>query len=146
MTYRPYADISSSGPAGQLAFNMNNTSGGTLAALQPVAVDTSGNMAPVAVSSDLSLTTLGLLPAAVANGASGSVSVAGVIQAVTTSFSFGDTLYVGHSGLLTNVKPSIGSGGFVAGDWVVMIGTIVQNVAVPSQKDLAIAITKVGTL
>jgi hypothetical protein len=53
---------------------------------------------------------LGLLKNTTANGSDGIVVVAGVMEGVNTqSFLAGQTLYVGESGGLTNVRPTNGS-------------------------------------
>lgn len=92
--------------------NVKNTSGAVIGAGVPVYA--TGNLAgKVTIAKALPSTTspiLGLLKSNTINGSDGVVVVAGVMEGVDTqSFLAGQTLYVGPSGGLTNVRPPNGS-------------------------------------
>ena len=92
--------------------NVKNNSGATIGAGVPVYA--TGNLGgKVTIAKALPSTTspiLGLLKNSTTNGSDGVVVVAGVMEGVSTqSFLAGQTLYVGPSGGLTNVRPVGGS-------------------------------------
>lgn len=94
--------------------NVHNSSGSPISAGVPVYVTGyNSQYQKSTIAKALPSTTvpiLGLLKNNTANGASGVVVVAGVMEGVNTqSFSAGQVLYVGQSGGLTNVRPSQGS-------------------------------------
>jgi hypothetical protein len=93
--------------------NVHNNSGASIGAGVPVYVTSTGYTAKTTIAKSLSSTTapvLGLLKAPVSNNSDGVVVVAGVMDGVNTgSFLAGQTLYVGTSGGLTNVRPTNGS-------------------------------------
>lgn len=88
----------------------------------------------------------GVASESIANGSSGAFITTGKVTNITTSASFGDVVYVSKTGILTNTKPSIGAGGFIAGDFVVSVGVIAKNADNPSSKDLVVIIDVVGQL
>jgi len=77
---------------------------------------------------------------------SGEVIGSGIILEIVTAIAVGEPVFVSKTGTLTNVKPSIGNGGFVAGDWVIRLGVISKNIDNPSNKDLLVNIQIVGEL
>jgi hypothetical protein len=87
-----------------------------------------------------------LLESTTANGAVGDVVLAGKIENVTTSFDFGDYLYVSKTGGLTNQLPSIGVDSFVSGDFVIKMGLVTRNRTTPANKDYLIRVEIVGQL
>lgn len=93
--------------------NVHNNSGGSLAAGVPVYVTSTGYTAKTTIAKSLpsvAAPVLGLLKAPVENNSDGVVVVAGVMDGLNTnSFLAGQTLYVGPSGGLTNIRPSNGS-------------------------------------
>jgi hypothetical protein len=150
MTYRPYAAIIAEAAAQNtnLQTDLTNNSGSDIAALQPVAsVPGDGEIEAIDVTSqDSYLSALGLAVAAIPNGSDGNVITHGRLPNVTTSFNFGDYLYVGSDGNLTNLPPDIGSNGFVAGDFIIRMGIVVRNKVTPSQKDFLVQVERVGQL
>lgn len=92
--------------------NVKNDSGSPIGAGVPVYA--TGNLGGVVtIAKALPSTTapiLGLLKNSLSDGANGIVVVAGVMEGLNTSaFTAGQTLYVGTTGGLTNVRPTGGS-------------------------------------
>lgn len=106
-----------------------NASGGTLTKATIVSVNTSGQAIKLDVSSDSSVLNLvGLYTADTPNAANGQVIDNGRLENITTSFAVGDPVYAGKTaGTMTNIRPAIGVGGFLSGDFVIFIGVIVKN-------------------
>jgi hypothetical protein len=145
MTYNPLLANFPTATISNAQLGTNNT-GSTIAAITPVKTTSSG-LALVNPTLEADVFALaGITSASISNTATGSVVSAGLIQAITTSFSVGDVVYVSLSGSLTNVKPSIGVGGFVAGNWIIKIGVIALNQTNPLNKDLLVNISVVGQL
>jgi hypothetical protein len=92
---------------------VNNNSGADIDAGVPVYATNGKVGGKVTIAKALPSTSspiLGLLKNNTANGSDGIVVVAGVMEGLNTgSFSEGQTLYVGESGGLTNVRPTGGS-------------------------------------
>lgn len=131
----------------KIARNYTNGSGSTLSRGTPVSTLTSGLVTSLNVSIQDSMDKfVGIYDQDTPNAASGRVIDSGLLENFTTSFAIGDPVYVGKTGNLTNIVPSIGVGGFVSGDFVIFIGIIVQNEFNNLQKDLKILIEKVGSL
>lgn len=150
MTYRPYSAIIAAAQASstKLSVGLANNSGYGIDALQPVTpVPGTGEIQAVDVSAgSTTFRVLGLASQAIPDGSSGDVVTHGRIQNVSTSFSFGDFVYVAKDGSLTNVEPLIGVGGFAEGDVAIKVGMIVKNKDNPSQKDLIVNVEYGGTL
>lgn len=149
MSYRPYAAIVAEALSlsSKLVSDMANASGTSIAALQPVTVDSSGLVKAIDVSVDSdAIKALGLAVDIIPNGSSGSVITHGRLLNVSTSYSQGDYLYVGKDGLLTNLLPEEGLYGFVGGDYVIRIGMVVKNNATPANKDVIINLQIIGKL
>ena len=89
---------------------------------------------------------IGITAADVPNLSEGEVVNSGVLLNISTSASSGDPIWISKLGFLTNTPPSIGVGGFVAGDWVVYLGVVVQNPDTPTQKDLLVSMENMGQL
>lgn len=138
------ASLAANGTA--IRFPMNNDSGASLAATVPIAQDEFGSLSLVDVSDEASANAcMGIVAdSAIADGDSGDIVNAGRLQNVTTSFSFGDVLYIDKAGALTNVKPNLGDDGFVAGDWVVRVALVTRNVDNAMQKDFIVNVQVVG--
>lgn len=125
---------------------LNNT-GITIPKAAPVRIDVDGNMARISVSvEDEALSIAGLVENDVTVGVGGSIINTGRIKDVTTAAGFGDTIYLSATGGITEIKPTIGSNGFIAGDFVVKLGIVSKNQADPLKKDLFINIVVVGQL
>jgi len=88
----------------------------------------------------------GVVSQNILDGASGPVITSGKVSDITTSAAFGDLMYIDKTGILTNIKPSIGVNSFVSGDFVVSIGVIAKNADNPINKDLVIMVDIVGQL
>jgi hypothetical protein len=149
MTYRPYAAIIAEAQASNsnLTAQMKNQSGSTIAALTPVAIDDNGYITTIDVSDEDTIFSIaGVTQAAIADNATGTVSLAGRIENVSLPFAHGDYVYVSKTGGLTNQHPAIGVNGFVAGDAVIRVGVIVRNTNTPSNKDLLVKMQLVGKL
>lgn len=92
---------------------VHNNSGGPIGAGVPVYATSGVFNSKVTIAKALPSTSspiLGLMKTSVANNSDGVVVVAGVMEGINTqSFLAGQTLYVGSSGGLTNVRPAGGS-------------------------------------
>lgn len=125
-----------------------NAVGSNLTKGTPVSTNSSGQLVKVNVSTESLVQALvGLCSADIPSAANGMVSNAGRLENISTSFSVGDPIWLGKTaGTLTNVKPDIGAGGFVSGDFVVFIGVITKNEFNASLKDIQLMIQVVGQL
>lgn len=124
-----------------------NGFGSTIGAALPVSINTSGQMIPLDVSSEISVQAfLGLTTLATPDGANGQVSSSGRVENVTTSFSIGDPVYAGKGTALTNQKPDLGVAGFSVGDFVIFLGVVVKNEFNSSAKDIQLLVEVVGQL
>lgn len=149
MTYRPFNVLIQQASTATYATSTSivNASGSTISALTPVRVNSLGQMQTIDVAVDTSaLSIVGLTGADVINGASGSVITQGRLLDVTTSFAVGDYAYVSKTGTLTNVLPTIGVNGFLAGDFVIRVGVIAKNELDGNKKDIFVGISIVGQL
>lgn len=143
MTYRPFNTIQSSG----VQDSRPNNTGGTIAKATPVTINASGELDGVDVSIESSaLSVVGVAEGNILNGSSGNFVSSGKLTNITTSASLGDVLYIDQSGGLTNVKPSIGVGGFSSGDFVISVGVVAKNIDNASLKDLILNIQVIGQL
>ena len=134
--------------------SMRNATGLTLLRGAAIGVDSSGgNMAAVNVRVEASaLSVLGILNVNTDDLHNGPVIISGIMRDTGNlgigTLAFGDTLYVappGEATTLTNIRPNAGIGGFLAGDFVVKVGTIVKDPDSASFT-LAIGIQIVGQL
>jgi hypothetical protein len=149
MSYRPYEAIINQtlSQTSKVFSDMQNDSGSTISALQPVCSDSSGKIKAIDVTVDSdALKVIGLAIDAIPNGSSGSVIHGGRILNVSTSFAQGDYLYVAKDGTLTNSLPSDGVAGFGFGDFVIRVGIVVRNNTTPSNKDIIVNLQIVGRL
>ena len=143
MTYRPYSAIKASG----IQLNYTNGSGSSMTKGTPVKIKPDGNMDFINVSIEADVLAIGgCVGSDVSDGIRGGMITSGRIESITTTAVFGDAIWLSKAGGLTNVKPEVGVGGFIAGDFVVRIGTIAKNESFPSQKDLVLELTLVGQL
>lgn len=124
----------------------NNNSGGTLPKGTIVQINSS-DLAIVDPSIEIDVdATVGVLKDDILDGNAGEVVAMGTIENIPGGFDFGKTIYLSASGTLTDTKPSVGVGGFLAGDYVIRIGVIVKNAYNPAQKDLLVNLQVVGQL
>lgn len=143
MSFRPYNQLTASGVSDE---RTNNT-GVSISKGTPVKINNAGELdfINVTVEAD-SLAIAGVVAGTIGNGAQGTFLNSGKIEDLTTLANFGDTLYVSKAGALTNIKPSIGVDGFIAGDFVISIGVVAKNESNPTLKDLILNIDVVGQL
>jgi len=149
MSYSPaFFNANSNGQAKATGSNFQNGSGSSISKGVPVSVLASNSqLSLVDVSSEISVQAIvGLCGIAIPNGATGNVVDNGRLQDVSTSFNFGDALYIAKDGSLTNVKPDLGSNGFTDGDFVVFVGVVVKNEFNSSLKDIKLMISVIGQL
>lgn len=151
MSYRPFSVIiqqsvvASAAATSGIKFEIYNDSGVAITELQPVTSDGNGRAKAIDVSVESdALKIIGLAGQAIADSDYGYVYSHGKFENITTSYNFGDYVYVSKTGNLTNIAPSEGVDGFVAGDFIIRVGVIVRNRATPSQKDLLINIGIIG--
>jgi len=141
MTFRPYNAIAVSG------HDRTNNSGVTIVRGTPVRINTSGYLDFIDVSIENDIAAIsGIVLNDIANGSSGSIANSGKVDNITTTANFGDLMFVSKTGGLTNVRPDIGIGGFLAEDWVIMAGVVAKNELNPTIKDLIISIDIQGRL
>lgn len=126
---------------------LENNTGSTIPAFQPVRANTAGDMDYIDVSVEAqSLAIVGVTKTTVPDTTAGSLVTSGRLENVTGSFTFGDVLYVSKTGLLTSTKPDIGVDGFLAGDWVIKLGVVTKNQTNPILKDVILQVQLMGQL
>jgi hypothetical protein len=151
MSYSPYfrgtISIGAASSARKLQSGYQNGTLSTITKSTPVVVTTLSQLALANVSDETTINSIGLASIDIPSGATGSVADAGRLEDITTSFSVGDSIYLGKTpGTLINVKPNIGVSGFVANDFVVFLGVIVKNEFDSLKKDLKLMISVTGQL
>lgn len=135
------------GPSRSLQTNYTNASGSTLAKGTCVSTNASGQTVLTDVSSEASAQAfLGLVSISTPNAASGGVASGGRLEDIGLSFSIGDAIYVGKDSLMTNIKPDLGSNGFVSDDFVIFLGVVVKNEFDSAKRDIQLFIATVGQL
>jgi hypothetical protein len=115
---------------------LRNNTGSTILAYTPVIVNTGGDMDLIDVSNSSKIQIVGLTIANVLNTGVGEIRSDRVLKEITTPFLFGDTVYVSKTGGLTNILPTTGVNGFLAGDFVIKVGVIAKNQTNPILKDI----------
>lgn len=147
LSYNISTVLKGNGAAASVAISLKNGSLSTLSALTPVYVNTSGDVDVIDVSDvSKSFSAIGITRASIISSDFGAIVVNGRITDITTSAVFGDTVYVSKTGTLTNVKPSIGVGSFIGGDYVIRVGVISKNLVNVLNKDLIVNVVVVGQL
>lgn len=149
MGYRPYNFIieAAAGSSTGAKIKLQNDTGSTISVLTPVTIGSDGKLKLIDVSVENdAVKTCGVTEENIFNTNSGDVAINGKISNITTAFAFGDYVYVSKLGALTNILPTEGSGGFVAGDYIIKIGVIARNPDNPANKDLLININLVGQI
>lgn len=143
MTYRPYDTITAVGISDQ----RQNVSGSLMPKATPVRTTAAGDIDFIDVSNeDHAFAANGITSTAIANLSVGSVLTSGRLTNVTITGNFGDPVFVSKTGGLTTIKPDRGVGGFVAGDYSIMIGSIAKNQDNPSLKDIVLNIGVIGQI
>jgi len=123
-----------------------NGSGGTINKATPVLINGAGKLDNIDVSLATALGTIGVSSDTALNGNNNKIVFAGIIEDIGSSFANGDVIYVSKTGGLTEVKPSIGVNGFLAGDFVIIVGSIAENKDNPVNNDLLVNINLIGQL
>ena len=129
----------------QVVSTLKNNNGGSIAGVTPVVVDNLGGIDIIDVAS-FSNKTLGVTTATVGSGSNGEIILSGIIENVSIGFNKGEQLFVSKSGGLTNVEPSVGVNGFVAGDALIIVGEVTENSTTPANKDLLVNIRFIAEL
>jgi hypothetical protein len=147
VTYRPFTDILSAASSSSARSLLINNSGIDLPGLVPVRLDNAGQLDVIDVSTDAgTLSIVGITEQSIVDSTAGYITTSGKLINISTSFDFGDFVYVSKIGDLTNSIPTVGINGFTNGDFIIRIGTIAQNDTNPLQKDIFIDITVIGQL
>lgn len=148
MAFSPFfLNQNSRGSSRATVANFQNGSGFTLAQAVPVSVNTSSQIVPLDVTSEVSVQALvGLTSISIPNAATGSVIDNGRLENITTTFAVGDAVYAGKDTPLTNVKPDLTVGDWAVGDFVIFLGVVVKNEFNPSQMDIKLMISLIGQL
>lgn len=148
MAYNPnFRGSNAKASSRQTITSYQNGTVGTLTQATPVSVNSSGQLVNVDPSNEASVQSLvGLMVADTPSSANGQVIDNGRLENIVTSFSIRDVLYVNKLGNLTNVKPDIGIGGFMVGDFVVLVGVVVKNEFNALQKDIKLMLSVIGEL
>lgn len=151
MSYSPnFTNNTAKGAASssrQVARNYINGSGSTLVQTTPLSVLSSGLVTTLDLTSKVSVDAfVGCYSIDTPNAASAQVADSGLIENITTSYSVGAAVWASKTGGLTNSPPTIGTNGFISGDYVLFVGVIVQNEFDNTKKDLKILIQKPGRL
>lgn len=124
-----------------------SSEGHTIIKGTPIYCNASGNAKEVDVSVESeALAVIGLAQSDILIGTYGKVVSSGLVKDVSVAFSFGDVIYISKSGALTNIKPSVGVGGFLAGDFVVKVGVVTKNADDSLKKDIAVNVQIMGQL
>lgn len=117
MSYSPYflnrqGTGSVNGSRGTIT-NFQNGSGSTLNKATLVSVNVGGQLVVTTVSSEtLVQSIVGMTGMSIPNSATGSVVDNGRLEDIATSFAIGDPIYLDKTGALSNVKPTLGVGGY----------------------------------
>lgn len=148
MTYSPnFRGTEAKGYTRSLQSGYTNGTLSTITQGTPVSVNGSGLLVLVDVTSEASVSNMvGAVAADIASAATGAVASDGRITNITTSFNFGDALYIDKTGALTNIKPDIGVNSFTHGDFIVFAGVIVPNEDNNTLKDIKLVLSVVGQL
>lgn len=149
MSYSPVSyNPQSTGSSEAVISNYTNASSVTaIPQGMGVSCNSSGLVVPLDVSNETNVKALvGAANVRIPASSSGPVISEGRLQTITTAFSVGNALYFDTSGNPTNIYPTIGSNGFVSGDWIVFLGVLVPNVANPSETDIQLFIQVIGQL
>lgn len=143
MSFRPYNQLTASA----ITDSRTNNTGVSISKGTPVRINSTGELDFVNVSVENQiLNVAGVSSQTIPNGNAGAFLSSGKVEDVTTTATFGDLVYISKTGTLTEVKPSIGVAGFLAGDFVVSLGVIAKNETNPLLKDLIINIERKGQL
>lgn len=143
MSFRPYNQLTASA----LTDSRSNNTGVPINKGTPVRINSSGELDFVNVSVENQILNIaGIASQTIPDGNAGAFLSSGKIEDITTTASFGDLVFISKTGTLTEIKPSIGVAGFLAGDFVVSVGVVAKNETNPLLKDLIINVEIKGQL
>ena len=149
MTFRPFnvlIDQAVSNVTSTKGILFNNT-GVTIVGSTPVRLNSSGQIATINPSIESNaLAVVGVVETDILASTYGNVVTQGRISNITTGFAFGDYVYVSKIGDFTNILPSEGVNGFIAGDFIIRVGVIAKNDINPAYKDLFVSMQVVGQI
>lgn len=132
--------------ANSTAKTSTNMTGSTIPKLMPVKITASG-MALIDPSSEADIDAFaGVTAQSVINGGGGDIVNSGLVTDTGLSYAAGTRIFVSKSGGVTNVKPDIGVGGFVSGDWIISLGVVSLNESNSILKDVIVFIEVRGQL
>jgi len=148
MTYSPnFRGASAKASSRQTQTGYQNGTVSTLTKGTPVTINGSSQMILVDVTSESSVDAIvGLTSVDTPSAANGTVVDCGRLENITTSFNVRDILYIDKSGALTNIQPTVGVNSFVHGDYVVLVGVVVENEFDNTKKDIKLMLSVVGQL
>lgn len=154
MSYNPlYVGSQALGSSVALVTNYFNNTGSSIAQGTPLsATGTANHIAPTDVTSQISVQAfVGYAQFRIANASLGSVISGGRLENLAGySFSIGNSIYISTGGSLQNTSPVDSNGNpvspFVAGNYIVFSGVIVQNESNPSLQDLQILTQVIGAI
>jgi hypothetical protein len=63
----------------------------------------------------------------------------GRVEDIDLSFNYGDVIYISKLGGLTNIAPTVGVGGFLSLDFLIIVGIIAKSLKDPTKKDLLVS-------
>ena len=143
MTFRPYSAIVTAG----VGHDRTNSTGSLITKGTPLRINTSGTLDFINVSVESEAVAVsGIATNDITSGQKGTITSGGKIEDITTTASLGDLLYVSKTGGLTSVRPEIGAGGFLSGDFVIMAGVVAKNETNPVKKDIIVSMDIQGRL
>lgn len=149
MAYNP-ASFNPQGTGSAEAVVSNYTNNSSVTAIpqgQACSVDSAGNVEPLDVSNQASWSNfVGYANVRIPTSALGPVIANGRLRNITISYPVGTPLYIGTDGNPTNIAPSDGVNGFVAGDMCIFMGVVVQNELNPSETDIALLTQMIAVL
>lgn len=123
-----------------------NNTGVTIGQAIPIKLtDTGMGLIDVSLESDVDAIA-GITKSSVEDSGQTEIVTGGTIENISTTFNVGDPVYVSKTGGLTNQKPSIGTAGFTANDFIIRVGVIAKNNDNPLLKDLVVSIQIMGQL
>lgn len=148
MSYSPSSFNPQIATASALVTTYTNASAITaIPQAQACSVNSSGLLVPMDVSSEASVNSfVGYANVRIPASAAGPIISNGRLQNITTSYPVGTAVYIGTDGNPTNIVPSVGVNGFVAGDYCVFLGVLVANETTPSEIDIALFTQVIGAL
>lgn len=147
MSYNPNFTGNAASASVAVMDNILNMTGSTITAGTPVKLDSSGELALIDPSLEADVLSIaGVVVSNIPSGSSGDVVGSGRLLNLSTSAVLGAPVFLSKTGGITDVKPDIGVGGFVSGDFVVGLGIIAKNKINPVNKDLILNIRIIGQL